>query len=98
MYTYFTSYKENIGAPSFSKFARQIGITLAELISYRRKKEFDAAYRECCEIRRDYLIDGALSRRFDSSFTKFLYDKESISEAGEGDGEIHLTLEVIGDS
>lgn len=97
MYTYFISYSENIGAPSFSKFARCVGLTLDELSSFRRKKEFDEAWRECSEIRRDYLIDGALSRRFDPSFVKFLYDKEE-SEAVSGEGEkITFTLEVIGD-
>lgn len=35
LYTFFLNY-DGIGAPSFSKFARSIGITVAELEGYRR--------------------------------------------------------------
>jgi hypothetical protein len=59
MYLYFSGYDEAHGAPSFSKFARRIGVTVAELEGFRKRKEFDAAWRECSEIRRDYLIDSA---------------------------------------
>ena len=98
MYTYFITYNENIGAPSFSKFARSIGLTLEELSSLRRNRAFDEAWRECSEIRRDYLIDGALSRRFDPSFTKFLYEKEKECEGTLADSDMIFTLEVIGDN
>ena len=47
MYLYFAGYDESHGAPSFSKFARRIGVTVYELEGFRRKKEFDAAWREC---------------------------------------------------
>ena len=94
MYLYFTGYSDSIGAPSFQKFARSIGATTAELQAFRKRPHFDRAWRECLEIRRDYLIDSALSRRFDPSFTKFL-----LSE-GEGDGgdegaKLSVLLEVI---
>ena len=98
LYSFFLNY-EGPGAPSFSKFARSIGRTLAELETYRVKREFERAYQECSEIRRDYLIDNGLVKRFDSSFTKFLL----ASEYGMGDKdadvdkEIQVTLEVIGD-
>ena len=72
LYTYFVTYQETTGAPSFSKFARSIGVTVEELSAFRRHREFDEAYRECNEIRRDYLIDNALCKRFDGSVTKFL--------------------------
>ncbi len=98
MYTYFISYNEGVGAPSFSKFARCIGLTLEELMSLRKKhRAFDEAWRECSEIRRDYLIDGALSRRFDSSFTRFLYEKEKEECDLEDDEGMIFTLEVIGE-
>ena len=66
MYLYFASYSES-GAPSFCKFARSIGVTTDRLEAYRRYPEFDRSYRECNEIRRDYLIDSALARRGDPS-------------------------------
>ena len=94
MYLYFIGYSDGVGAPSFQKFARSIGATTAELEAFRKRPCFDRAWRECLEIRRDYLIDSALSRRFDPSFTKFL-----LSE-GEGDGgdegaKLSVLLEVI---
>ena len=98
IYTFFLNY-DGPGAPSFSKFARSIGATLSDIERYRRHGEFERAYQECSEIRRDYLIDNGLVKRFDSSFTKFLLT----SEYGMGDKEtdvdkeIQVTLEVIGD-
>ena len=99
LYTFFLNY-DDIGAPSFSKFARSIGVTLRDLDGYRRHSEFDRAYQECSEIRRDYLIDNGLVKRFDSSFAKFVLASEfsmgdkSLSDI---DKEIKVTLEVIGD-
>ena len=92
MYTFFLGY-EGAGAPSFSKFARSIRVTLAELEGFRKHKKFDEAYRECGEIRRDYLIDHALTKRYDPSFVKFLLSEgeEEIYE----DNEMTLTLEVV---
>ena len=93
MYIYFASYDEPLGVPSFGKFARSIDTTLEELSSYRRVKKFDEAWRECSEIRRDYLIDMALAKRFDSSFAKFLLSLES--EVDSEDGELAVSLEVV---
>ena len=91
MYLYFSSYSE-AGAPSFTKFARKKGLTTAELNSLRTKKKFNLAFVECMEIRRDYLIDKALTKNFDSSFVKFLLD----AEVDEGDSnELCVRLEVI---
>ncbi len=98
MYTFFKSY-EGPGAPSFAKFAQSIGVTLENLLDYKRHSEFERAYRECSEIRRDYLIDNGLSRRFDSSFTKFVLTEEaSVLPEGTGlDGDINVTVEVVGE-
>ena len=97
MYSYFISYNEPVGAPSFSKFARRSSLTLEALTSFRKHKEFDAAWRECSEIRRDYLIDSALARKADPSFTKFLLSSEyGMGEKEEkGDGVLEVSLEVI---
>lgn len=89
MYLFFISYDE-IGAPSFVKFAKSIGATSADLERFRSHKHFNRAYLECLEIRRDFMIDRALERRFDGSFVKFLL---SSAEEDEG-GEFTLRLEV----
>ena len=93
MYLYFTGYGEATGVPSFGKFARSIGATLEEISSFRKWKRFDRAWRECSEIRRDYLIDMALTKRFDSSFAKFLLTLELPYESK--DGELAVSLEVV---
>ena len=94
MYLYFTGYSESVGAPSFQKFARSVGATVDELESFRKRRRFELAWRECLEIRRDYLIDSALSRRFDPSFTKFLLSDEA-AEGGAEDGSLSVLLEVM---
>lgn len=95
MYLYFIGYSDGVGAPSFQKFARSIGATLAELESFRKRPCFERAWRECNEIRRDYLIDSALSKRFDSSFTKFLLSEDSEAGSKAEDGGLSVLLEVI---
>ena len=76
MYTYFVSYN-GMGAPSLSKFARECGLTLHDLLAFRdRHRELRRACEECNEIRRDYLIDNALGKRFDASTVKFLLSNE----------------------
>ena len=99
LYTFFLSF-DGPGVPSFSKFARSIGATLSDIERFRSKSEFERAYQECSEIRRDYLIDNGLVKRFDSSFTKFLLNSEfgmGDSKISDEDKEIKVTLEVIGD-
>ncbi len=93
MYLYFLSYSDG-GLPSFRKFASSVGLTLAELMKMRSHREFDRAYAECREIRRDYLIDKALEKRFDSSFAKFLISLENEAHEAEDRGDLVLRLEV----
>ena len=92
MYCFFRGYSGE-GIPSFRKFADSIGATLADVIWWRSHDEFDRSYRECSEIRRDYLIDNALTRRFDPSFVKFLLTDER--EGSECDDDISVTLKVV---
>ena len=99
LYSFFISYGEN-GAPSFSKFAKSIGVTLAELERYRSRREFDRAWRECNEIRRDYLIDAALTKRHDPSFVKFLLSSEygmGEKDKESADTALTVTLDVLSD-
>ena len=91
MYTFFLSY-DGGGVASFSKFARSIGITLATLEGFRRYKKFNEAYLECSEIRRDYLIDSALAKRHDASFTKYLLELEHSDDTDADGSEIILRV------
>lgn len=91
MYVFFRIFSGE-GIPSFRKFAESIGATLEDIERFRTHKEFDRSYRECSEIRRDYLIDNALTRRFDPSFVKFLLGSEYTDTAD--DGELTVKVEV----
>ncbi len=94
MYTFFAVYDESDSAPSFEKFARHIGATAEDLLSLRSHTAFDKAYRACLGLRRDYLIDRALTRRFDPSFVKFLLSAQD-EEDGQDKGTLDVTVEVI---
>ena len=98
LYTYFISYSDGTGAPSFMKFAKNIGATLEDVLSFRKHSEFERAYRECNEIRRDYLIDAALTRRYDPSFSKFLLGAEfgmGEKDKEKEDSDLNVILEVV---
>ena len=99
MYSFFLGYDKPEGAPSFEKFAQKIGVTLETLTKFRKKAEFDRAYRECNEIRRDYLIDLALNKRADASLVKFLLTSEFGMGKDEqsSDNSLSVTLEVLSD-
>lgn len=92
MYRFFLDYDDR-GAPSFQKFARSVGITTEDVERFRSHKRFERAYLECQQIRKDYLIDRALDKRFDSSFTKFLLTLDA-EGTEDNDGELLLRLEV----
>ncbi len=100
IYTYFIGFG-GIGAPSISKFAREVGLTVADIERFRgAHSEFERACRECNEIRRDYLIDNALAKKNDSSLTKFLLASEfgmgEDAEVGKGE-RLEVTVEVVGE-
>ncbi|MBQ3015806.1 MAG: hypothetical protein IJD79_03395 [Clostridia bacterium] len=97
LYSSFLSMVNDGTPPSFSKFARSIGVTVGELEGFRRHKEFDRAWRECIEIRRDYLTDSALTRRYDPSFVKFLLTEEFAAEitGADEDKSISVSIKVI---
>ena len=93
MYHFFLRYEDR-GLPSFTKFAISVGLSTEDIERFRKNTRFEAAYRECQEIRRDYLIDRALDKRFDGSFTKFLISCEDVAESSESAGDITLNLQV----
>ena len=92
MTAFFDSYEDR-GAPSFEKFARLKGIPLDTLVGFRTHHKFDRAYRECSEIRRDYLIDRALDKRFDPTFVRHLLTEEAEEEPSFT--QTSLTLEIV---
>lgn len=91
MYLYFILYDDR-GAPSVEKFARSIGSTVDELEGLRKHARFNQVYRECGEIRKDYLIDRALDRRFDPSFVKFLLSSECEGDTSDGSFTLRLLV------
>lgn len=98
LYTFFISGADGNSAPSFQKFARSIGVTLSDVEEFRKHSEFDRAYKECSEIRRDYLIDSALSKRYDPSFAKYLLTCEfgmGERDKEKEDTDLTVTVEVL---
>ena len=95
LYTFFACYDDERSAPSLHKFARAQGYTTEELLGFQKRKDFERAIRECNEIRRDYLIDRALTKRFDASFVKYLLEAESTGEETPEDTSLAVTLEVL---
>ena len=93
MYRFFLGYEDK-GLPSFTKFAISVGLSTEDIERFRKHPRFEAAYRECKEIRKDYLIDRGLDKRFDGSFTKFLISCENDGESSEKAGDISLHLTV----
>ncbi len=99
LYTFFITYADQ-GAPSIVKFAKSIGVTSADIEKFRKHREFELAFRECSEIRKDYLVDMALSKRYDASLVKFLLTAEfgmGEKEKETADNELRVTLDVIGE-
>ena len=97
MYSFFVNYSD-VGLPSFTKFARSIGITSEDVEKFRKHGEFERAYKECSEIRRDYLIDNALAKRYDGAVTKFLLSCEfKMDKEADNDerNRLDVTLEVL---
>ena len=66
-----SEYKEDI--PSFVRFAHTLGTTVGALRRFKEQNaDFRAVWEECEEILIDRITDGALHRRLDGSFAKFL--------------------------
>ena len=59
--------------PSFVRFAHHIGTTVGALRRFKEQNAvFCEAWEECEEILADRIVEGALHRRLDGSFSKFL--------------------------
>ena len=93
LYTFFITCTESGEIPSISKFARRYALTVEDVEKFRSHKEFDKAYKEANEIRRDYLIDSALVKKFDPSFTKFILSEDFTDEKTEESIDINVKVE-----
>lgn len=90
MYCFFRDFRGD-GIPSFSKFARTEHLTYETLESLCDDPEFYRIWRECAEIRRDIIIDRAITRHGDGSFAKFLLGEEGQA----GSNRVEFTLTVV---
>ena len=73
MCAFFSDYDPKDGVPQFGQFARSIGVSPETLDRWcRRHPAFAAAWRVCCEIQRERLINGGLTKRFDPRFARFM--------------------------
>lgn len=79
-------YKEDL--PSFVRFAYLVGADMQTLRAKREKsRAFDRAWTECELILADRIVDGALHKHLDSSFSKFLLSSRfGYSDKGEERG------------
>lgn len=88
-----SEYKEDI--PSFVRFAHLCGMDMQSLREACDESEsLSRTYRECEEILADRIVDGALHKRLDASFAKFLLTARfGYSEKKEDDdGEFELEI------
>ena len=97
----FFSYEDGKALPSFPKFAFSIGARSSDLEKWKQEnKDFAMAYDECVIRLCDMLTDGALVKRFDSSFVKFLLSsKYGFSESKENssdDAPFEVKITVLG--
>jgi|GEM_PF-5874657 len=91
-----SQYTEDL--PSFVRFAHREGIGMGRLRALCEKHpSFARVYGECEEILADRIIDGALHKRLDGSFSKFLLTarfgiSEKKGEAEEGAFDLEIVL------
>lgn len=89
-----SEYKEDL--PSFVRFAHRIGTDMQTLRAKREKsKSLAHVWSECEEILADRIVDGALHKRFDASFSKFLLSARfGYSDKKEDGGEESYDIEI----
>ena len=62
--------------PTFARFAAELGVTLGELLAWRKHPSFDRAYLACEALQRSLVIENAMLGRYDSSFAKMYLTSE----------------------
>lgn len=82
--------------PTFSHFARCVGLPLAQLESWRQEiPAFRAVWEECRARQKAKLICGGLTKTFDPSFAKFLLCHEFGFGEENTEAELTVTVEVV---
>ncbi len=82
--------------PTFSAFACHIGVTMETLRQWRRDTPaFDSVWNECREIQKSRLITGALAKRYDATFAKFLLSEMFGFSEENGSNTLTVTVEVV---
>ena len=77
-----SAYKEEL--PSFVRFVHHVGTDMQGLQTRQAQSRAVAhAYEECRAILCDRIIDGALHKRYDASFAKYLLTELLIESAAE---------------
>ena len=98
MLRYFRGEDERDGAtlPSFVRFAAKEGIGMHGLRRLcETNKAFARIYEECEEILCDKIADGALHKRLDGSFAKFLLsERYGYTEKGEEEESYGVTISL----
>ncbi len=77
------SFSEEDPLPTFSEFRRREGMRLCEFRAFLAEPEFAAAAEEARERVADALRAGALCKRYDPSFVKYLLSEAPIEAAAE---------------
>lgn len=93
----FFAYGEGKGLPSFEKFAFSVGALRSDIERWRKESSlFSKCYDECVCRLCDMLTDGALIKRYDPSFVKFLlssrYGFEEEKEEEAKPFEVRITV------
>lgn len=99
MLLYF-SYTDERVLPSFAKFAAYTGYTLSDFEQFREEhKDFASAYDECRARLYDMIAEGALTKKYDGSFAKFLLsgglDFRFSCDGNEESDEFNVKITVI---
>lgn len=82
--------------PTFADFARRVGVPTAQLELWRSEQPaFASVWEECRHRQQARLITGALTRRFDPSFTKFLLCHEFGFGEENVETDFTVTVEVV---
>ena len=69
--------------PTLSEFRRRTGLSLSEFDGLMQNAEFAAAARDARARYLDTLTVGALLKKYDASFVKYLLDADGESDGGE---------------
>lgn len=79
--------------PTLSDFRRRTGLSLADFDTLMESAEFAAAARDARARYLDTLTVGALLKKYDASFVKYLLDGDAEERGGGGAAE-GLSVEV----